>query len=163
MKSIWHMILLFLAIIALVTSSIFIVILNFYIQSTNTFIWLNFIVIAISLIYILSFIWNTFSELLKENDFKIIYVGLTLLLFMSVLASGTYLHLYTLRDQQNFTKLNNEDAKSKEFGIIQKIGRDNDVYIKLGNTRTSWALTRLAPIPDSSGASMYLMNGYCSL
>ncbi|HGF8510965.1 hypothetical protein RBJ02_11030, partial [Acinetobacter baumannii] len=44
MKSIWHMILLFLAIIALVTSSIFIVILNFYIQSTNTFIWLNFIV-----------------------------------------------------------------------------------------------------------------------
>ncbi|VCX83597.1 hypothetical protein BANRA_04219 [Acinetobacter baumannii] len=91
MKSIWHMILLFLAIIALVTSSIFIVILNFYIQSTNTFIWLNFIVIAISLIYILSFIWNTFSELLKENDFKIIYVG-TLLLFMSVLASGTYLH-----------------------------------------------------------------------
>ncbi|MCJ0779999.1 hypothetical protein MNL18_17520 [Acinetobacter baumannii] len=163
MKSIWHMILLFLAIIALVTSSIFIVILNFYIQSTNTFIWLKFIVIAISLIYILSFIWNTFSELLKENDFKIIYVGLTLLLFMSVLASGTYLHLYTLRDQQNFTKLNNEDAKSKEFGIIQKIGRDNDVYIKLGNTRTSWALTRLAPIPDSSGASMYLMNGYCSL
>ncbi|MGM7313157.1 hypothetical protein ACOI3P_26180, partial [Acinetobacter baumannii] len=86
MKSIWHMILLFLAIIALVTSSIFIVILNFYIQSTNTFIWLNFIIIAISLIYILSFIWNTFSELLKENDFKIIYVGLTLLLFMSVLA-----------------------------------------------------------------------------
>ncbi|MFX5393302.1 hypothetical protein ABTD32_20080, partial [Acinetobacter baumannii] len=68
-----------------------------------------------------------------------------------------------IRDQQKFTKTNEQDAKSKEFGIIQKLGHENDVYIKLGNTRTSWALTRLVVVPDASGASMYLMNGYCAL
>ncbi|MDT1903286.1 hypothetical protein FPK34_19685, partial [Acinetobacter baumannii] len=47
--------------------------------------------------------------------------------------------------------------------MIQKLGHENDVYIKLGNTRTSWALTRLVVVPDASGASMYLMNGYCAL
>ncbi|HCG3536037.1 TPA: hypothetical protein NJU96_002246, partial [Acinetobacter baumannii] len=157
------MILLFLAQIGLVISSIFIVILNFYIQPNNNFLGLNVCIAIISVAYILYFIWKNFSEVLKGWDIKLVYGALSLIFLVIVGTSGTFLHLYSIRDQQKFTKTNEQDAKSKEFGIIQKLGHENDVYIKLGNTRTSWALTRLVVVPDASGASMYLMNGYCAL
>ncbi|MUP57657.1 hypothetical protein DIQ22_13340, partial [Acinetobacter baumannii] len=84
------MILLFLAQIGLVISSIFIVILNFYIQPNNNFLGLNVCIAIISVAYILYFIWKNFSEVLKGWDIKLVYGALSLI----------FLALYTT----NFTE-----------------------------------------------------------
>lgn len=130
MKSISHMILLFLAQIGLVISSIFIVILNFYIQPNNNFLGLNVCIAIISVAYILYFIWKNFSEVLKGWDIKLVYGALSLIFLVIVGTSGTFLHLYSIRDQQKFTKTNEQDAKSKEFGIIQKLGHEKALLHK---------------------------------
>lgn len=157
------MVLLFLALIGLVTSSIFIVILKFFIQPNKIILGLNYCIEILSVFYLLYFIWKNFSEVLKEWELKLVYGALTTFLLVILGSSSTFLPLYSIKDQKKFTKTNEDDAKSTEFGIIQKLGQDNNVYIRLGNTRTSWALTRLIAVPDASNASMFLMNGYCAL
>ncbi|MDT1832183.1 hypothetical protein FPK72_21575, partial [Acinetobacter baumannii] len=90
------MILLFLAQIGLLIASIFIVILNFYIQPNNNFLWLNVCIAIISVAYILYFIWKNFSEVLKGWDIKLVYGALSLIFLVIVGTSGTFLHLYSI-------------------------------------------------------------------
>lgn len=65
-------------------------------------------------------------------------------------------------DMNLYKETNLRDFKSKEFGMARFLGESHNVLIRLGNPKSSWAMTRL-DLPNSSSASLSIENGYCKL
>lgn len=164
MKNISHIILVFTAITALVISSILFVMMTLYIQPSFYMLGLNMAIIAISFLYIVHFIHKSLGDTVsdKNGTSYAVYCIMTVLAGILIFFSLFFGDLYNLRDQKKFEASNFKELQSKELGIIKDLGKQNDVYVRYGNKNTSWANTRLV-IPNSSGASLYIMNGYCAL
>lgn len=94
-----------------------------------------------------------------SSGFIVGVCGVFMLIFASAYLTA---NADKLRDMTVFKKKNLLDAQSKEFGIVRAIGRDHNVLIRLGNTKNSWAMSRLN-LPNSSGASITLENAHCKL
>ena len=164
MKNISQIILVFTAITALVISSVLFAIMTLYIQPSFYMLGLNMAIIAISFLYIVHFIHKLLGNTVSDKNstpyavYCIMAVLAGTLIFFSLFFGG----LYHLRDQKKFEASNFKELQSKELSIIKDLGKQNNVYVRYGNKNTSWANTRLV-IPNSSGASLYIMNGYCAL
>ncbi|MFL1616216.1 hypothetical protein GHT89_16600 [Acinetobacter baumannii] len=158
------MILIYTSIVALVISSIFVVILTLYIQPSSYMLGLNILIASISFLYIVYFIKKSLGETISDNKGNpyAVYCIMTVLAAMMIFFSFFFGDLYNKRDQKKFEASNLKEQQSKELEIIKNLGKQNDVYVRYGNKTTSWANTRLL-IPNSSGASLYIMNGYCAL
>lgn len=164
MKNISQIILVFTAITALVISSILFVMMTLYIQPSFYMLGLNMAIIAISFLYIVHFIHKSLGDTVsdKNGTSYAVYCIMTVLTGILIFFSLFFGDLYNLRDQKKFEASNFKELQSKELGIIKDLGKQNNVYVRYGNKNTSWANTRLV-IPNSSGASLYIMNGYCAL
>ena len=164
MKNISQIILVFTAITALVISSTLFVIMTLYIQPNFYYLGLNGVILSISFLYLTHFIKKAFGETISDKNgvSYVIYCIMSVLAGVLISLSLFFGDLYNLRDQKKFEASNFKELQSKEISIIKAIGKDNNVYVRYGNKNTSWASTRLI-IPNSSGASLYIMNGYCAL
>ncbi|KAF1028173.1 MAG: hypothetical protein GAK29_00269 [Acinetobacter bereziniae] len=164
MKNSSQIILVFTAITALVISSILFVMMTLYIQPSFYMLGLNMAIIAISFLYIAHFIYKSLGETVSDKNSTpyAVYCIMTVLAGFLVFSALFFGDLYNLRDQKKFEASNFNELQSKELNTIKELGKENNVYVRYGNKNTSWANTRLI-IPNSSGASLYIMNGYCAL
>lgn len=110
------------------------------------------------------FIYKSSGEAVsnKKSAENAVYWSMSFFAGIFLFSSLFFGTLYTKRDQNKFEVANAIEQKSKELSLIKALGKQNDVYIRYGNKNTSWANTRLV-IPNSSGASLSIQNGYCGL
>lgn len=163
MNNIASLVFFFIAILTLVISLIFFNIFSFFPHTSLLVVFLPFSLACLSFGYIARFIHQNFKAKIKESKaYYTAYWGMFFLSLFSLVLSLSLSHLYSLRNQNNFEAENTQESKSKEFQLIQKLGYENNVFIKLGDKANSWALTRLL-VPNASGASIFVGNGYCQL
>lgn len=155
-------VLVFLSLFTLIISVALLVALSIYIKSNYIVLGIAVLSIITSSIFLINFLYRTF---IKENSSykdKYIFWLMSYLLFLVIVLTipmGFFINIY---DQKKYTENYFKLLNSVEFKEILKLGKDNDVYIQLGNTDTAWSKTRLV-LPEASNASMYLNNGYCGL
>lgn len=155
-------IVLFFSVLAIAISSIIIALELFYLNPNKIWLYLNAGIIFGSIILITRFILKyTYGGLSSREEKKALVIPI--FVFVFILGMGTLLgEVYHRRDQNQFKELNSKESQSKEFAIIKKLADENNVYLRFGNLNSSWAHTRLQ-VPNASGASLYLKNGFCEL
>lgn len=164
MRNISQIILIFGAITSLVISAILFVMITLYIQPSFLMLGLNLLIMSSAFLYIVNFIHRSLGEVVSDQKGTpyTVFCIMAMLAGTLMLSSLFFGDLYKLRDQNKFEAANFKELQSKELRIIKDLGKENNVYIRYGNKDTSWASTRLT-IPNGSGASLYILNGYCAL
>ncbi|WP_180099894.1 hypothetical protein [Acinetobacter sp. YH12153] len=126
--------------------------------------WLAPNILVPGLLLLASFfyiIWYVSPSLDFKNHF--VKALAAVMVSLAMICGSTYLmaNADKLRDIHLYEQANLKDAQSSEFAVIKALGKENNVLIRLGN-KTAWAISRLN-IPNSSGASLTVENGYCKL
>lgn len=155
-------VLVFLSIFTLIISVALLVALSIYIKSNYVVLSIAVLSIITSSVFLIHFLYRTFINENSSYKEKYIFWLMSYLMFLVVVLTipiGFFINVY---DQKKYTENYVKLLNSVEFKEILKLGKDNEVFIQLGNTDTAWSKTRLV-LPEASNASMYLNNGYCGL
>lgn len=155
-------VILFISISAIVVSAIIISLELFYLSPNTLCLGINAAIIVASIFSIIRFINKyLYADLSSKEDRStvalIVFAFAIIITLSAILGEG-----YHRRDQNQFKVPNSKESQSPEFLIIKKMADENNVYMRFGSLNTSWANTRLQ-IPNGSGASLYLKNGFCEL
>ena len=157
-----HLLLIFFSITLLIISVATLVALSIYIRPSYIVLISTVSVGILSYIYIIYFLGRYFIKSDSTHKEKVDFITLSILLFMVIVMVIPIGYFINLVDQGKYEKYIESNEKSIEFMVVKKLAKQNNVFVRLGNINNSWANTRLL-IPDASGASLYLNNGYCSL
>ncbi len=157
-----QLLLIFFSITLLIISIATLVALSIYIRPSYLLLIITASVGVLSYIYIIYFLGKYFITKSSTHKEKVDFITLSILLFMVIVMVVPIGYFINLVDQSKYAKYIETNEKSNEFAVVKKLANQNNVFVRLGNINNSWANTRLL-IPDASGASLYLNNGYCSL
>lgn len=157
-----QLLLIFFSITLLIISIATLVALSIYIRPSYLLLIITASVGVLSYIYIIYFLGKYFITKSSTHKEKVDFITLSILLFMVIVMVVPIGYFINLVDQSKYAEYIETNEKSNEFAVVKKLANQNNVFVRLGNINNSWANTRLL-IPDASGASLYLNNGYCSL